>query len=83
MLTLIAYRFAIGGDTPKLPYLTLMDAFILPGTMLLFLSLVEVMVTTRLTRRDRVGLARAIDRKCRLIFPILLVAASIALFLFW
>ncbi len=29
MLTLIAYRFAIGADTPKLPYLTLMDAFIL------------------------------------------------------
>ena len=83
MLTLIAYRFAIGADTPKLPYLTLMDAFILLGTMLVFLSLVEVMITTRLALRDRVSLARAIDRKCRMIFPIVLITASIALFLFW
>lgn len=83
MLTLIAYRFAIGADTPKLPYLTLMDALILVGTLLVFLSLVEVVITTRLALRDRVQLARAIDRKCRLIFPILLVVTSIALFLFW
>jgi len=83
MLTLIAYRFAIGADTPKLPYLTLMDAFILLGTLMVFFSLVEVMITTRLALTDRVLLARAIDRKCRLVFPALLLATSAGLYLFW
>lgn len=83
MLTLIAYRFAIGADTPKLPYLTLMDAFILLGTLLVFLSLVEVMITTRLALGNKVDLARDIDRKCRFIFPLILVVASVSLYLFW
>jgi hypothetical protein len=83
MLTLIAYRFAIGADTPKLPYLTLMDAFILLGTLMVFLSLMEVILTTRLALTDRVHLARAVDRKCRFIFPLLLFLASAALYFFW
>jgi hypothetical protein len=83
MLTLIAYRFAIGADTPKLPYLTLMDAFILLGTILVFLSLVEVIITARLALGNRVNMARAIDRKCRMVFPAVLVTASMALYLFW
>ncbi len=83
MLTLIAYRFAIGADTPKLPYLTLMDAFILLGTLMVFFSLVEVMITTRFALTDRVSVARAIDRRCRFIFPCVLLSASVALFLFW
>lgn len=70
MLTLIAYRFAIGADVPKLPYLTLLDAFILLGTVLVFLSLIEVMVTTRLALNDRVKTARAIDRHARWVFPL-------------
>ena len=83
MLTLIAYRFAIGADTPKLPYLTLMDAFILLGTVLVFLSLLEVMLTSRMAVQNHVDLARAIDRKCRLLFPIFLFTASAGLYLFW
>lgn len=70
MLTLIAYRFAIGADVPKLPYLTLLDEFILLGTVLVFLSLIEVMITTRLALNDRVKTARAIDRHARWVFPL-------------
>ena len=51
MLTLIAYRFAIGSEVPKLPYLTRLDAFILASSLLVFLSLIEVMLTTK--TRDR------------------------------
>jgi hypothetical protein len=81
MLTLIAYRFAIDGDVPKLPYLTKLDAFILMSTVLVFLSLIEVMVTTKFANRDRTELARKIDRRCRWIFPLVFSAATIAIFL--
>jgi hypothetical protein len=75
MLTLIAYRFAIDGDVPKLPYLTRLDAFVLMSTVLVFLSIIEVMVTTKLASMDRTSLARTIDRRSRWAFP---VAFSIA-----
>lgn len=81
MLTLIAYRFAIGADVPKLPYLTLLDEFILLGTVLVFLSLIEVMVTTRLALSDRVKTARAIDRHARWVFPLTFAILSALCFL--
>ena len=52
MLTLIAYRFAIESNIPKLPYLTRLDAFILMGTLLVFLSLIEVIIVTTMAKRD-------------------------------
>jgi cadmium resistance protein CadD (predicted permease) len=69
MLTLIAYRFAVGADVPKLPYLTLLDSFILLGSVLVFLSLIEVMITTRLSLNNRIETARFIDRHSRWVFP--------------
>jgi hypothetical protein len=76
MLTLIAYRFAIDSDVPKLPYLTRLDAFVLMGTVLVFLSLIEVIVTTKFANRDRLDLARTIDRRCRWLFPLVFAAAT-------
>ena len=81
MLTLIAYRFAIGTEVPKLPYLTRLDAFILASSLLVFLSLIEVMLTTKLATGGRTQLARLIDRRCRLLFPLAFVGASAAIFL--
>lgn len=69
MLTLIAYRFAVGAEIPKLPYLTLLDSFILLSSVLVFVSLIEVMVITRLALNNRLETARAIDRHSRWIFP--------------
>lgn len=70
MLTLIAYRFAVGADVPKLPYLTALDAFILISSVLVLLTLIEVIVTTTLSSNEREDLARRIDHHCRWIFPI-------------
>jgi Neurotransmitter-gated ion-channel ligand binding domain/Neurotransmitter-gated ion-channel transmembrane region len=81
MLTLIAYRFAIGSEVPKLPYLTRLDAFILASSILVFLSLIEVMLTIKLATDNRIDLARLIDRRCRILFPIAFIAASAAIFL--
>jgi hypothetical protein len=69
MLTLIAYRFAVGAEIPRLPYLTLLDSFILLSSVLVFLSLIEVMVITRLALNNRIETARALDRHSRWIFP--------------
>jgi hypothetical protein len=46
MLTLIAYRFAVDTQLPRLPYTTRLDTFILTSTLLVFFSLIEALVTT-------------------------------------
>ena len=82
MLTLIAYRSAVGVETPRLPYLTDLDAFILVSSILVLLTLVVVIVTTTLGSHGQAALARKIDRYCRFAFPAAYVAVSaVTLFL--
>lgn len=71
MLTLIAYRFAVGADLPKVSYVTRMDLFLLGSTVLVFATLLEVVVTSTLARRERLEGARRIDRVARVLFPLL------------
>jgi hypothetical protein len=80
MLTLIAYRFSIDNQLPRLPYTTNLDAFILMSTVLVFFSFIEVLVTTILENEKRNRLAKTIDRFCRAIFPVIFAVASIAIF---
>src|SRR5438067_10265595 len=80
MLTLIAYRFAVDSQLPRLPYMTLLDAFFITSTLLVFFSLIEVLVTTILDNNKRTGRAKKIDRYCRAIFPAMFLIASIAIF---
>jgi hypothetical protein len=80
MLTLIAYRFAVDSQLPRLPYMTRLDAFILTGTLLVFFSLIEVLVTTILDNNQQTERAKKIDRYCRAIFPVVFAIASIAIF---
>jgi len=83
MLTLIAYRFAIDSDVPKLPYLTRLDAFVLMSSLLVFLSLIEVLLTTKFANRNKLDRAMAIDRSCRWLFPVLFVLGMLATLLGW
>jgi neurotransmitter-gated ion-channel len=76
MLTLIAYRFAVDSQLPRLPYMTRLDAFILTSTLLVFVSLIEVLVTTSLNNKQ----AKKIDRYSRVILPVIFAIASIATF---
>ena len=78
MLTLIAYRFAIDNQLPRLPYTTDLDAFIL--MVLVFFSFIEVLVTTILENQKRNRLAITIDRSCRVIFPVIFLLASMSIF---
>ena len=80
MLTLIAYRFAVDNQLPRLPYMTRLDAFFLVSTLLVFLSLIEVLVTTILDNNQQLARAKKLDRYCRVIVPIIFAIASIAIF---
>jgi cadmium resistance protein CadD (predicted permease) len=80
MLTLIAYRFAVDSQLPRLPYMTRIDLFFLVSTLLVFFSLIEVLVTTILDNNQQTARAKNIDRYCRAIFPVIFAIASIAIF---
>lgn len=80
MLTLIAYRFAIDSQLPLLPYMTRLDVFILISTILVFLSLIEVIATIVLDNSLKKKRAKRIDAYCRVIFPVIFAIASIAIF---
>jgi hypothetical protein len=69
MLTLIAYRFAVGADLPKISYLTRLDFFILGSTILVFASLLEVVITSAYARSGRLAFAVKMDLWCRWLFP--------------
>ncbi len=71
MLTLIAYRFALGRLVPNLPYLTRFDYFTLGSTILAFLVLAVVAVTTYLVGQNKAPLAERISRWSRRGFPVI------------
>jgi hypothetical protein len=60
--------------------MTRLDALILTSTVLVFLSLIEVLVATILENNQQTERARKIDRYCRVIFPIVFTIASVAIF---
>jgi hypothetical protein len=70
MLTLIAYRFAVGMNVPRISELTNLDAFILGSTVLVFTSLIEVIITARYAGSGQIKTARLIDKWARWLFPI-------------
>jgi Neurotransmitter-gated ion-channel ligand binding domain len=80
MLTLIAYRYTVDTQLPRLPYMTRLDVFFLISTLLVFFSLIEVLVTTILENNQQKAQAKRIDRYCRVIVPAIFVVASIAIF---
>ena len=81
MLTLIAYRFMIGGLIPKVSYLTRMDFFILGSTVLVFATLIQALVTSTLAKGDHSELARSMDLWSRYLFPLAFVLVLLIAFL--
>ena len=81
MLTLIAYRFALGRLVPNLPYLTRFDYFTLGSTILIFLVLLLVAGTAYLVAQNKAALAASIDRRARLAFPV--IFGAMVLLIWW
>jgi hypothetical protein len=57
-----------------------MDYFILTSTLLVFLSLLEVVVTSHLARIERLTIARWLDRVMRVLFPVAFVLLTLKAF---
>ena len=81
MLTLIAYRFLLDGVLPRLSYLTRMDHFLIGSTLLVLLTVVQVVITTAAEDKDHGRRAARINRHSRWVFPGLLFALTA--FSFW
>ena len=73
MLTLIAYRFVMVELLPNISYLTRIDYFIIGSTLLVFLALIQAVVTAVLAESKKNTQAKRIDYWCRGIFPLLFV----------
>jgi hypothetical protein len=69
MLTLIAYRFLLDGALPRLSYLTRMDYFLIGATLLVFIAVIQVAVTTQAQDRDHGRKAQRINTHSRWLFP--------------
>jgi hypothetical protein len=80
MLTLVAYRLMLGNFIPRLAYLTRMDYFVFLCTFLVFLSLVSVVVISRLVIQQKETIATKLDKSCRWVFPSLFAVVLIVCF---
>jgi hypothetical protein len=65
VLTLIAYHIALSSKLPEIPHLTNMDKFLFSSTVLVFMSLIEVVLTSHLASRGKLAQARRIDGLAR------------------
>ena len=81
MLTLIAYRFALGRLVPNLSYLTRFDYFMLGSTIIIFLMLSAVAAGAYFVGSERKHLAHRIDRWSRPAF--LALFAAVFLWSWW
>jgi hypothetical protein len=69
ILTLVALRFVVANLLPRLPYMTRMDYFTVGSTVLVFLALLAVVLSSFLVATGRMRGARAIDIVSRRVFP--------------
>ena len=81
MLTLIAYRFLLGQVLPPVSYLTRLDYFLLGSTFIVFVTLVQVALTSTMSDEDRVDRAKTVNRTSRWVFPVAFF--SLFLWSFW
>jgi hypothetical protein len=80
MLTMIAYRFALGELIPKVSYLTRLDEFTFSASTLILFALLEAVLTANLSGRGKKALAKRIDRTARWVFPTIFVIIIIRAF---
>jgi hypothetical protein len=70
MLTFIAYMLSLGGGLPKISYLTRADLFFVGSAILVFLGLVNAIVTMHLASEERTESVERINRIGKWIYPL-------------
>jgi hypothetical protein len=74
ILTMIAHRFVLASLLPRLPYMTHMDYFSIGCTLLVFMALFGVVVTSYLSSINRHIMAKRFDLWARVMFPMAFLA---------
>jgi hypothetical protein len=69
ILTVIAFAFAISATMPRVPYITLIDAFFLTCYIFVFISVVELMTVHTAHRRRGADVGKRIRRVSRWLVP--------------
>jgi len=77
ILSVVAYYFVVLDSVPKLPYLTMMDAFMIATFLVLAASVVVSIVVDKLNRHGREGTGDKLDYTCRWAFPVGYVALTV------
>jgi hypothetical protein len=80
MLTLVAYRFLLGQGLPPVSYLTRLDYFLLGSTILVFIALIQVALTSAMDGEGDRSRGVAINRLSRWVFPTFFLALFAGLF---
>ncbi len=70
VFTLIAFLLGLRTVLPRVPYLTRMDLLVFSATVLVFLALLEVIVTSRMVQQGHTEKAKTIDRYARWMYPL-------------
>ena len=69
ILTVVAYQIMIGSSLPRIPYFTLMSAFIYASFFTMSASVLVNLVVDRLDRTGKKERGDRLDRVCRWAFP--------------
>ena len=78
MLTVVAFHFLVSGDLPQIAYQTRLDRYILICYIIVFLAVLESVITHILDSTERTNAARRVAQVSRLVFPVAF-ALSLAL----
>lgn len=79
MLTLIAYRFMIGGLLPKVSYMTRLDNFVMLSTVLVFVTLL-VAATVGAWEGDKPERAHRANSWAKVLFPLVFIGITAVAF---
>jgi len=71
MLTLIAHRFVVGSELPRLSYLTQMDYFLLGATFMVLMGLMGVVTVARVTSQGNASLGVKLNGLFRWLYPVI------------
>jgi hypothetical protein len=83
MLTAIAFSLSIAGHLPRLGYLTILDKILIWAIFLVFLSIVEALISGLMVLNDNEAGAHRVDWYSRIVFPALLLGGWALMIMGW
>jgi hypothetical protein len=77
VLAAIAFQFAEASSLPEVAYLTLADRVFAVCYVAIGLAVMQTIYSNGLARRGKKAEAALLDRRCRAVFPVVLIAALV------